>query len=242
VFLPRSSGSFWLDLSLQNTLLRVEGPGGQRTTEGGLASFELALTSNMRSFEVSGLLAGAIGGGGGSGGGGVEGEFRLDDLLGVRGYFGEHHGPFLRVGAVVRILAYPTFSFHYLGGVGEAGYQFIDQHFGFEIGALGGAAVSTVTPAAAAVPMLGAFASMTARQAVLRMEWQHFDPPGATPFDYVAGSGCVVVRRFIPLCLTQWSIVPGGGTGHATYLGLSIGLGGGATATTREGERPPEVR
>jgi hypothetical protein len=239
-FLPRSSGTFWIDLSLQNTLLRVEGPGGQRTTEGGLASLEIASTFNVRSLEISSLLAGAIGGGGGSGGGGVEGEFRLDDRIGVRGYFGEQHGPFLRAGATIRILAYPTFSFHYLGGIGEAGYQFIDKHFGFELGALGGGAVSTVTPAATPLPLLGAFASMTSRPAVLRMEWEHFGPQGVSPFDYVAGSGCVVVHRFIPLCLTQWSLLAGGGGGHATYMGLSIGLGGGFTGTTREGDRPPE--
>jgi hypothetical protein len=240
VLSPRSSGTLWFDLSLQNTLLRVEGPGGHRTTEGGLASLELAWTTNIRSFELSGLLAGAIGGGGGSGGGGVEGEFRLDDLIGVRGYLGEQHGPFLRIGPTVRVLAYPTFSFHYLGGVGEVGYQFIDKHFGFELGALGGGATSTVTPAARPASMLGAFASMTGRQGVLRLEWEHFGPPGTSPFDYVASSGCVVLHQFVPLCLTQWSLVSGGGADHATYVGLSVGLGGGFTGTTREGERAPE--
>jgi hypothetical protein len=228
----RTSGFLWFDVSLENALLHVATPGGQATTEGGLAHIETLASVNVRSFHQWYELEGDIGGsGGGDGLKGVEGDGRLEAYWGVRGYFGDSHGPFVRGGAMARALEHRALQFSYSGAAGEAGYQVIDKTMAFEVGGQAGA----TNPYG---PVFGAFALFVGGPVLLRAEWQHFLPSNGVPFDFLTHRGCVVVHKIAPLCLTQWSIATSSRI-DASFFGLSIGVGDGAAGMTREGELPP---
>jgi hypothetical protein len=228
----RTSGFLWIDVSLENALLHVAGAGGQATTEGGLLHADILASINIHSLQQWYELEGDVGGsGGGDGLKGVEGDGRLEAYWGVRGYFDDAQGPFVRGGAMGRTLEHRAIQLSYSGFAGEAGYQVIDKKAAFEIGAQAG----DTTPYG---PLLGGFALLVSGPVLLRAEWQRFLPSNAAPFDFVTNRGCIVVHAVAALCLTQWSITTAPQT-RASFLGLSIGVGDGAVGMTRDGELPP---
>jgi hypothetical protein len=213
-----AAGSLALDASLaRNTA------GAPTTTPGALASLELFAVTNIRAYEQRLEVLGALGYGGRD----VEGEARLDWLLGVRGYVTDSQGPFLRVGWVSHILANHSFATNYAAVAGEAGYQVITPSLGFEVGAQGGV---TLRDSA----LMGGFATLAvSRHVLLRAQWQRFYETSGVVVDEVSTRGCVMVRPAVPVCLAFWSNTGPGGPAADGYAEISVGLGGIFTGMTR---------
>jgi hypothetical protein len=211
-------------LSLDAFLARPGGSTAQATTGGALASFELAWVTNSRLYDGRYDLLGALGYGGGQ----VAGELRVDLLLGLRGYFTDAQGPFVRVGLVSHRLDNASFSRDYTAGAGEAGYQYMTPSLSLEVGAQGGL---TLRDSA----LVGGFATLAASQLLMvRAEWQRFYETSGTVVDEVSTRGCVTIRRVVPVCLTFWSDTSPTMQLTESYATLSIGFGAVFTSMTRE--------
>ncbi|MGO9838938.1 MAG: hypothetical protein ACLP1X_32555 [Polyangiaceae bacterium] len=228
---------------MRGSLLHVEGVGGNRTTDGLVASSERFVEGNLGVFDLKMGLAGAIGGGSG----GVEGDYSLDVLAGVRGYFTGRQGPFARAGFLLDGLGNSALNLSYVGLAGEAGYQYIAPGLSFEVGTLGGYVLGGDFGTAdggrrdlGESSLVGAFAWTSVGPVLLRMEWRRFLPTdgGAyLPVDVVSTSGCVVILRAFPFCLDLKSFSGGVRTSSgaplaataASYAGFSVGIGGSGT-------------
>jgi|HubBroStandDraft_1064217.scaffolds.fasta_scaffold73843_2 hypothetical protein len=241
--LRRASTFEWLDLGVRGSLLHVEGVGGAHTTSGLMASYDHLIEGNLGIFDLKMQFAGALGGGGG----GVEGDYSIDMLAGVRGYFTGRQGPFARAGFLLDGLGNNVLNLSYGAAAGEAGYQYIAPGLSLETGALGAYVPAGNFGTAdggrrdlGESPLVGAFAWTRVWPMILRMEWRRFLPTdGGTylPVDVVRASGCVDILRGLPLCLDVESISGGARTSSgaplaattASYAGLSVGIGGSAT-------------
>jgi hypothetical protein len=211
-------------LSLEAFLARPGGATSQATTGGALASFELFWVTNNRLYDSRYDLLGALGYDGGR----AAGELRLDLLFGVRGYFTDAEGPFVRVGLVSHRLDNASFSSDYVAGAGEAGYQYMTSSFSLEVGARGGL---TFRDSA----LVGGFATLAASQLLMvRAEWQRFYETSGTVVDEVSTRGCVTIRRVVPICLAFWSDTSPTMQLTESYATLSVGLGAVLTSMTRE--------
>jgi hypothetical protein len=221
---------------------------GRRSGWGVTGKFSWFLVTNARSISEEGALTAALGGGTG----GFQGEFGGRFLLGVRGYFTDWQGPFLRVGIDADL---GRFFYSYVRlPLGELGYEYIRNGLAFDIGATAAYATSGSFGVyhdgdrdLGGSPITGAYSWLAADPVYTRVEWQHVLPPrggpGSTlPVDVLQTSGCVghkLGQWPLMACLDMgWfdglSLRPGTGELVSTRglsATLSIGLGGvGASA------------
>jgi hypothetical protein len=149
-------------------------------------------------------------------------------LYGVRGYFSDAQGPFVRAGFLSHILGNASFSDSYGAFAGEAGYEYMTRGLGLEVGARSGVTFRGST-------LVGAFATLAASEhLVLRAEWQRFYETSGTVVDTVSNRGCVLIRRVVPVCLAVWSDTSPMAPVTFSYAELSVGFGGVFTSMTRE--------
>jgi hypothetical protein len=126
----------------------------------------------------------------------VQGELDGRLLYGVRGYFTDWQGPFVRVGAD-GAAAHLYYSYTRLP-LAEVGYEYMRGPLAFDAGvtsAYGTAGrfglyqASSSDPGSS--PMAGAFAWFAMSPAYARVDWQRvLGPVGTFPIDVVTTSGC----------------------------------------------------
>jgi hypothetical protein len=162
----------------------------------------------------------------GYGGDQVQGELRADLLYGVRGYFSDSQGPFVRAGFLGDFRGSRSFSSSYAAGAGEAGYQYMVGSLGLEIGTQGGLTFRSSA-------LVGAFVNLAAsKYVVLRAEWQRFYETSGAVADVLSDRGCVTVARVVPVCLALWSSTSPTSAATYSYGELSVGLGAVFTSMT----------
>jgi hypothetical protein len=188
----------------------------------------------------------------GGGTGGFQGEFGARVLVGVRGYFTDWQGPFLRAGIDGD---FGRFFYSYVRfPLGELGYEYIRNRLAFDVGATAAYGSGSFgiyqdgNRDLGGSPIMGAYSWFATDPVYVRVEWQHVLPPrggpGSTiPVDVLQTSGCVA-HEFgkwpLMACLDLGlfdgrSLRPGTGelvTERGLSAGLSIGVGGvGAAAS-----------
>jgi hypothetical protein len=242
----RSSGGediavsvFWDLLALRVGSYDIRGSDADTRSWGFLVAFDpdIAITRDYLTYRST--FYGALGGGSD----GFEGHLSWRSRAGWRGYIGDDHGPFARIGLGLEVLGnnklYRSFiDLPYL----EVGYQLMNEDVWFELGATGGLVLGgryyTGDHAERRIdtePEVGGQVTLQidgfrAHASAMRIFARQTGP--GTPIDQVQAELCLNPVSAVLLCghsaFYRGDVeLPGGGfsTSTATYFGATVGLG-----------------
>lgn len=230
---------FWELLALRVGSYDIRGSDADTRSWGFLVVLDpdVAATADYVSYRTS--FYGALGGGSD----GFEGHLTWRPRAGVRGYLGEDHGPFARIGLGLEFLGnnklYRSWvELPYL----EIGYQLMNEDVWFELGPTGGLVLGgryyTGDAAERRIdtePELGAQVTLQvdgfrAHASAMRIFARQTGP--GTPIDELNAELCINPAGLFLMCghaaYHRGDVeLPGGGTSTstATYFGGTIGLG-----------------
>ena len=234
----RASGFVDL-LSLRVGGYRIEGSDADANTLGFLLAFDPDVVATEDYATARAIFYGAIGGGSD----GFEGELELSSTGGVRGYLGDDHGPFARIGLGLQFLGNNKIyrSFIQLPEA-HLGYQFLDGNVLFEVAGTGGLILGgryfTGDHAERRIDTEPSFGGLATLQldgfrlhaSALRILASQTGP--GTPVDQARVQGCVSPVEIVFLCANgafhRGDVeLPTGGFRESTavYVGGTIGIG-----------------
>lgn len=226
-------------LSVRLGSYRITGSDADTTTYGFLVTLDPEHVSTRDYLSLRSISFAAIGGGSD----GLEGELMSESTVGWRGYLGDDHGPFARVGLGFQLMGNnKIYRSSFELPVVQLGYQLMTDDLVVEVGARGSLVLGGryfigdhAERRIDTEPAWGGYLSIIAdplrlHVGVTRIEARQTGP--GTPIDTAQAHLCAVPVTGLLLCghgaLHRGDVeLPGGAwsTSTARYLGFTIGLG-----------------